>query len=204
MHNSPLRIFAGLLVFVCSLSAYAQEEVRYSWIEIGYVQQDVSRYGVQFDPALTQTVEVRGSDGTGTKFRGSVGTWRNFFAFIDYNSSDIKVDAVVTNPQGVFPAQDEFDFTSVRGGVGVKWTLSPTTDFYGAVSYDSMDFDFGSLAGENFDVGDKDFGAEVGVRSIFAKKIELRARGSLHRCRGRRSDYANSGCRHPVQCWVRL
>ena len=168
------KIVAALLALTCSAMVNAQE-VRYSWFEIGFVQQSVDKVGVSFDPVIQQAVLVATTDGGGTKFRGSVGTWNNLFLFMDFNSTDVRVNAVVSNPQGDFPAQDEFDFTTARGGVGVKWSLTPRTDIYGAVSYDSTDLDFGSFAGEDFDAGSSDLGAEIGVRSMFGKKLELRA-----------------------------
>lgn len=173
-----LKLFVksiAVLLFVASSSAAMAQDVRYSWFEIAYAQQDVGRSGTTTDSILGQTVDVTAKDGNGIKFRGSLGTWHNLFAFVDYSSSDIKVDAAVTNSQGQFLATDEFDFTAVRGGVGLKWSLTPKTDIYGAVTYDSTDLDFGSFAGENFDVDNQDLGATVGVRSMYGEKFELRA-----------------------------
>ncbi len=174
MSSSSARIVAVVLLMATSLPALAQD-VRYSWFEISFVGQDVDRSGTFTDAVLGQTVDVSGSDGDGIRFRGSVGTWNNLFAFIDYSSSDIDVSALVSNAQGQFPAEDEFDFTTVRAGFGYKWSWTPTTDFYGALSYDSTDFDFGSFAGEDFDTDDQDIGITVGVRSMFTDELELRA-----------------------------
>ena len=174
MSNSSARIIAALLLVAAASPALAQD-VRYSWFEISFVGQDVDRSGSLSDIVLGQTVDVSATDGNGIKFRGSVGTWKNLFAFIDYSSSDIDVSALVSNAQGQFPAEDEFDYTTVRGGVGLKWSLTPKTDIYGALSYDSTDFDFGSFAGENFDTDDQDVGATLGIRSMFSDELELRA-----------------------------
>ena len=174
MLNSSAKIIAVLLLIVASPATLAQD-VRYSWFEISFVQQDIGKSGSFTDSLVGQTVDVSATDGNGTKFRGSVGTWHNLFAFVDFNSSDISVNALVSNAQGQFAAADEFDFTAIRGGVGLKWSLTPKTDVYGAVSYDSTDLDFGSFAGENFDTNDKDVGATIGIRSMFADKVELRA-----------------------------
>jgi hypothetical protein len=151
------------------------QDLRYSWFEISFVGQDIDKSGSQTDVGLGQTVDVSATDGNGIKFRGSFGTWKNLFAFMDYSSSDIDVSALVSNAQGQFPAEDEFDFTTVRGGVGLRWSLTPKTDIYGAVSYDSTDFDFGSFAGENFDTDFQDVGVTIGVRSMLSAEIELRA-----------------------------
>ena len=174
MLSSSAKILAVLLLMASSSATLAQD-VRYSWFEIAFVQQEVDRAASFSDIVIGQSVDISGTDGDGIKFRGSVGTWKNLFAFVDYNSSDIAVEVLVSNALGQFADEDEFDFTSIRGGIGLKWSLTPKTDIYGALSYDSMDFDFGSFAGENFDAGDKDFGATVGIRSVFRHKLELRA-----------------------------
>jgi outer membrane protein with beta-barrel domain len=175
MLNSFAKLIGALLLVVSSSAAMAQD-VRYSWFEIGFVQQDIGKAGSLTDNIIGQTIDVSAKDGNGIKFRGSVGTWHNWFAFLDFSSSDITVDALVSNSQGTFPAQDEFDYTAVSGGIGLRWPLTLKTDVYAAVSYDSADLDFGSFAGENFDVGDKDVGARIGIRSMFRDKFEIRAR----------------------------
>ena len=162
---------------IAATQAQAQDEVRYSWFEISFAGQDIDRSGSQTNPLLMQTVDIDAGDGNGVKFRGSVGTWKNLYAFLDFSSTDIDVSAVVTNPGGTFPAEDEFDYTFVRGGVGLRFPLTYTTDIYGEVSYDSVDLDFGSFAGENFDTSAQDVGGALGIRSIFMKRLELRAYG---------------------------
>ncbi len=174
MINPSAKVFVVLLLVTGSSAALAQD-VRYSWFEVSFVEQDVGKNGAFADIVLGQTVDISGTDGNGVKFRASVGTWKNLFAFVDFNASDIDVRAVVSNPAAQFAAKDEFDFTSIRGGIGLRWPLTVRTDVYGAISYDSTDFDFGSFAGENFDASDNDLGVAVGVRSMFRDKIELRA-----------------------------
>ena len=102
---------------------------------------------------------------------------RNLYLFIDYGSTDIDVAALVTNAGGQFPAEDEFDYTTVRSGIGLKIPLSPKTDIYAEVSYDSLDLDFGSFAGENFDTDDKTAGGAIGLRTMLNDDLELRAYG---------------------------
>ncbi len=175
MRNSSAKIVAVLLLVAYSSATLAQN-VRYSWFEISYVQQGIGEGGTLTDDQIGQTVKIVSvEDDNGIKFRGSFGTWRNLFAFVDFNSSDLIIDVTVSNSQGQFSVTDEFDFIAVRAGVGVRWSLTHKTDIYAAVSYDSTDLDFGSFAGENFDTGEKDVGAQVGVRSIFGDKLELRA-----------------------------
>lgn len=168
------RLGVALLLTVFSSAAIAQD-IRYSWFEISYSGQDIDRDGAFADLVIGQTVDISTQDGDGIKFRGSLGTWKNLFAFVDFSSTDIDVDALVSNALGQSSASDEFDFTTVRGGVGLRWPLNTKTDIYGAVSLDSTDLDFGSFAGEDFDTDDKDIGAIVGIRSLVRQKLELRA-----------------------------
>lgn len=172
--SKSAKSIAALLLMVVSSTTMAQD-VRYSWFEISFVQQDVDSNGSFTDSLIDQTVDVSAQNGDGIKFRGSIGTWRNFFAFVDFSSSDVDVDALVSNAQGQFGAADEFDFTAIRGGVGYRWSLTSRTDVYSAVSLDGTNLDFGSFAGENFDTDDKDVGAVIGIRSMFRDKVELRA-----------------------------
>lgn len=109
---------AARIAFVFSLvlssSITMAQDVRYSWFEIAYVNQDVSKSGSITDSGIGQTVDISTTDGSGIKFRGSLGTWNNLFAFVDFNSSDIDVDALVSNNQAVIGATDLFDFTAIR------------------------------------------------------------------------------------------
>ena len=174
--RNTLRVFASLLLLTGSSVALAQD-VRWSYFEVSYIEQDIDQQGTMVDFVLNQSVDIDTSSGNGIKFKASFGTWHNLFAFIDFTSSDIDVDVVVTNSGGVFPASDEFDYTTYRSGIGAKWSITHSTDVYGAVTYDSTDFDFGSFAGENFDTGDKDVGAEIGARSMFGDHLEVRVTG---------------------------
>lgn len=175
--NEVLRTLslAALLTALVSVSNVAHaQDVRYSWLEFGVLGQDIDRSATSFDPLLNQSVDIDAKDGNGLKFRGSVGTWKNFYAFFDFTTSDPDVDALVTNDQGEFPASDTFDFTTVRGGIGYKYSLTYKTDINLEVNLDSVDYDFGSFAGEDFDVNERDVGALLGVRSMLSDNLELR------------------------------
>ncbi len=154
----------------------AAQEIRYSWLDMSFMGQDIDRSGVQV-PIPGQSVEVAGSDGSGIRFRGSVGTWKNLYLFVNYASTDIDVDVVITNSQGVFEDSDEFDFTAIRGGLGWKWSVFNKTDIFAEVSYDSTDFDFGSFAGENFDADAQEMGGALGFRTLFGDHFEVKVQG---------------------------
>ena len=167
---------AVVLLIALSGTANAQEEIRYSWLDMSFMGQDFDRAGTQ-EPVPGQIVDIDASDGDGVRFRGSVGTWNNLYGFFDYGTTDIDVAALVTNEQGEFPAEDVFDFTRIRAGVGLRFPLGAKTDVYGEISYDSLDLDFGSFAGENFDADEQDIGGALGIRTLLTDDFELRAYG---------------------------
>jgi len=169
-------LIIGVLLSSAAFSSAMAQEIRYSWLDMSYMAQDFDRSGSQ-TPIPGQTVDIKGTDGDGVRFRASIGTWHNLYLFVSYGSTDIDTFAVVTNDQGVFPAQDEFDFTTIRGGLGIKFSVGLTTDIYVEAAYDSLLLDLGSFAGEDFDLDDQDIGGELGVRTLLGDDFELRAFG---------------------------
>lgn len=153
------------------------QEVRYSWLDISFMGQDVGKSGSQLTPVPGQFVDADAKDGDGIRFRGSIGTWHNLYAFVDYGSTDIDVDVLVTNTNGTFPASDEFDYTTIRSGVGVRFPLSYRMDIFAEVSYDSLDLDFGTFAGESFDTDAQGAGGTLGIRMMATDDFEIRAHG---------------------------
>jgi hypothetical protein len=162
---------AGVLLLVMASTVATAQEVRYSWLDMSFMGQDFDRTGTQ-EPIPGQTVDIDGSDGDGVR-----GTWNNLYGFFDYGSTDIDVAALVTNEQGEFPAEDEFDYTRIRAGVGLRFPIGFRTDIYGEISYDSLDLDFGSFALENFDADEQDVGGALGLRTMLTDDLELRAYG---------------------------
>ena len=170
-----LTAFIALTV-LGSGSAMAQQ-VRYSWLDLSYMGQDIGRSG-SLMPSPGQTVDIDGKDGDGVRFRGSFGTWNNFYIWVDYGSTDIDMDFVVTSPTTVETGSDEFDYTDIRGGIGLKWSVGFTTDLYAELAYESIDFDLGELVpGANFDTDNQDIGGSLGVRYMMTDDLELRAFG---------------------------
>lgn len=179
MASRGLLVAAALLVGGLSAPAAAQE-VRYAWLDMSYMAQNAEVAGTALTTIPGQFVDVATTDGNGIRFRASAGTWHNLYAFIDYASTDIDVAAVVTNPIGeTFDDEDEFDLTNIRGGLGVRIPTSwgRATDFYAELTYDSIDFDFGSFVDEDFDTGNKDVGGAIGVRAMLNDNWQVHAYG---------------------------
>jgi len=167
-----------LALVTISHSAAAQE-VRYSWLDMSFMAQDVDHAGFLPSPGIPdQIVNIAVTDGSGVRFRGSLGTWKGFYLMVDYSSSDIDLTGSVTNPTFTDDFEDEFDYTSIRGGIGLKYSIFEATDIYGEITYDSLDLDFGSFAGEDFDMGRREAGATFGARTMFGDhfQMELRVR----------------------------
>ena len=164
-----------LLIVVLVGSSYAADaqDLRYSWLDMSFMAQDVGRSG-SLSPLPGQVVDISTTDGTGVRFRGSVGTWKNFYLMVDYGATDIDLTGVVSNSNTGFvqEIEDQFDYTAVRGGLGLRFPLRYDTDIFGEVTYDSLDFDFGSFAGEDFDMGRKEIGGTVGVRTMFGDHVQ--------------------------------
>ncbi len=155
------------------------EEPRYSFFEVQFTGQSLDRKGVQDQPEFQQSVQVETDSGEGITFSAGLGLWKNFYLYGDFVSTDIDDDAVITNqdPDSPFRAGDEFDLTTLRGGLGYRYQLNFTTDIVAQAGYESVDLDFGSFAGENFDSDDKGFGALLGLRTIIRDRLELHAHG---------------------------
>jgi len=172
----------GILLSAALSSTAMAQEVRYSWLDMSYMAQDAGVSGTQPTSTPGQTVDANGSDGDGIRFRGSAGAWHHMYVFLDFASTDIDVTAIVTSPEGETsdPATDEFDFTTIRGGLGVRIPigLGPATDLYAEVTYDSMDLDLGEfVVDDEWDTSNKDIGGALGVRAMLNDDWELRAYG---------------------------
>lgn len=169
-------LYVGLFLAATTPIQLMAQDIRYSYLDMSFMAQDVDRKGSQ-EPVLGQTVDYDATDGSGIRFRGSIGTWHNMYLFLDFGSTDIDLTAFVVSP--LVPlgqlVSDEFDLTTVRGGVGLKYSIGTVTDIYAEISYDSSDFDFGSFALENFDLGEKDIGGALGVRRLMNDDLEIRA-----------------------------
>ena len=173
-----LFLSSAILVLPGLAGTASAQELRYSWLDLSYMAQDVGGImGTQDTPVAGQFVDVDAQDGDGVRFRGSFALGERWYLFGEYGSTDIDVDAVVTNQQVVVEASDEFDLTSIRGGLGFRWSVGFSTDITFEVTYDSVDYDFGSFAGESFDADAKDVGGGIGIRHMVSDNWELRAHG---------------------------
>ena len=173
-------LYLSVLLLACISDPATAQEIRYTWLDMSLMGQDVGLQGTLV-PLPGQVVDIAAGDGTGVRFRGSFGTWNNLYLMVDYGSTDIDLAGTVTNTNTGFTQDftDEFDYTTIRGGVGLRYPIFDATDIYGEVTYDSLDFDFGSFAGEIFDMDRQDVGGALGVRTMFGDHFQLSIHGRL-------------------------
>ena len=175
-----LRTFLPLLALLGLAGTGHAQEVRYSWMDMSFMAPDIGRSGTLPSPGIPdQIVDIAASDGSGVRFRGSFATWKNIYLMLDYSSTDIDLSGTVRNTTtgADAPFEDEFDYTSIRGGVGLKYSIFEKTDIFGELTFDSVDFDFGSFAGENFDMDRQEAGGTLGVRTMFGDHFMLQVQG---------------------------
>jgi hypothetical protein len=109
-------------------------------------------------------VAVLTDDGDGISIGGSVSIGTRFFVAGRYQTSIVDVSGVITNPLGTTAVTDTFDLIQTRVAFGYQKELNENFDIVFELSYDSSEYDFGSFAGENFDMGSTGVGASAGFR----------------------------------------
>ncbi|HEY7773246.1 MAG TPA: hypothetical protein VIC26_08685 [Marinagarivorans sp.] len=136
----PLRVALGVLMLPAASFANTQEDLSYSYVQGGYLVQDVDIY--QDSDSLDDFIDDI-DDGGGYKAEVSVGFAQNFFGFASY--SDTEADfAFVDNNGAVIPS--DTNVKTMRLGVGFHAPLTRVMDFVTTASYVDMDlgdFSFG-------------------------------------------------------------
>ncbi len=127
-------------------------ELSYTFIDFQAISNTVEAAGTQ-SPVPAQTVAVLADEGDGISIAGSVLIGTRFFVAGEYLTSIVDVSGVITNPLGTTAVTDNFDLIQTRIAFGYQKELSENFDIVFELSYDSSEYDFGSFAGENFDMG---------------------------------------------------
>ena len=149
--------------------------------DLSYTYIDFRVLGVSTDasgtatPVPGQTVAVETGDGDGISVAGAVALPGRFYALGSYNSSIVDVSATITSPLTVAMVEDEFDLITTTFGFGYQYEIAENLDVLGELTYESAEFDFGSLAGEDFDFDDGGAAVRVGFRFNPSPPIEMYA-----------------------------
>ena len=151
-------VLGGLLVETTVAS-----ELSYTLLDFQAIQQDLPEFGSQ-EPVPGQIVDIEGQSGEGIGIEGSLAIGERFYAGGSFKSSILDVMGTVTNPLGITDVTDEFDSISSRVYVGYLQPIGANFDLIFELSADSREYDFGSFAGESFDVSESGAGAQIGFR----------------------------------------
>lgn len=154
-------------------------DLSYTFVDFGALAVDSNATGQQ-SPTPGQTVKVTTGKGDGLGIAASLALGQRFYFAGSYGSSVVDVSAVVTSPLATAPSSGHFDLLMTRFGFGYVQPIGKRLDLLFELGLDKVEYDFGSFAGENFDLDDSATAAEVGLRFKATDALELfvAARGS--------------------------
>lgn len=147
-------------------------ELAYTFMDFQALDVTTHAVGTQ-TPVPGQTVNITTRDGDGVAVAGSLAAGKRFYLGGAYRSSIVHLDGKVTSPLTSVAVANTFDLTSTRLAFGYLHPIGEKADLIAEISYDSVTYDFGSLAGENFDVRKSGAGAQVGFRWNPVRALEI-------------------------------
>jgi hypothetical protein len=154
----------GMAVAVATVPGLAgASELSYTFVDFGALGVDGTATGVQ-SPIPGQVVEVGSGEGDGLTVSGSLAIGQRFYLSGGYESAVMDVEALVSSPLAVIVVGGSYDLIASRTAVGYVHPIGDTFDAIAEISYDTLEYDFGSFAGENFDVSEGGAGIGVGMR----------------------------------------
>jgi hypothetical protein len=154
------------------LRAASASELSYTFMDFQALDSSVDAVGLQA-PVPSQTVDVAAGDGDGIAVAGSVRAGDRFYVSGIYQNSIIDVEGLISSPLTTVAVTNRFDLVTSRLGLGYIHPIGDDLDLIVEVSYNSNNYDFGSLAGENFDVDDSGVGGHIGFRWNPRAPIEI-------------------------------
>lgn len=138
-------------------------ELSYTFLDIGAATIDTSLTGVR-TPAPGQSVSIGLTDGDGLMVAGSLAIGRRFYVAAGNESDVIGVDAFVESPLATAFVGGNVDRVASRAAIGYVQPIGANFDFVFELAYESLEYDFGSFAGESFDVDESGNGLGLGFR----------------------------------------
>jgi hypothetical protein len=179
VHQLNTFVLGAAAVIATALPAAARaSDLSYTFLDFQALDSDLDASGTQL-PVPQQVVGITTSGGDGIAVAGSVALPGRFYAAGNFRTSIIDITGVVESPLTRVTISDSFDLVSSTIGVGYQRELADNFDVLAELSYESVDYDFGSVAGENFDASDSGLGAKVGFRWNPVPAFELFASGRV-------------------------
>jgi len=161
----------ALIAAALPLAAQATD-LSYTYLDFQSLDNTVDKTAQQ-SPLPGQTVKIQASGGKGIGASGSYAFSERFYFGGYYKSSVIDYSGVVTSPLATDHATGTFDLVASNLAIGYMHKFGDRLDVTADIDYESSYYDFGSIAGENFDLKDSGVGARVGLRWNPRKPIEL-------------------------------
>jgi hypothetical protein len=153
-------------------AAAGAQDLSFTYLEGGFVAgfvNDVEESGTITDNG--STFELETDAGGGGFIGGAWQFWENLHLFGEYStaSQDLEVS------DGGDTVEGDFEVVRWRIGVGYAYPFSPTTAFYGRLSFDNTELKDVQVAGFNLDAdADEDgIGGEVGMIWAATPVIQL-------------------------------
>ena len=147
------------------------QDLSFTYIEGGFIAGFVN--DVEEAPVFTGngTFDLE-TDSDGGGFIG--GAWQfgeHMHLFGEYSTAGQELEI----SDGINDGEGDFDVARWRIGVGYAYPYSPTTSFYGRLSFDSIEINDVGVAGFNLDASadDDGIGGEVGVIWTASEAIRL-------------------------------
>jgi hypothetical protein len=167
------------LALALAVSRAGASDLSNTFVDFGALAVKSDETGQQ-SPTPGQTVTVTTDKGDGLSVAGSLALGRRFYLAGSYDSTVVDVGAVIQSPLAVASTSGNFDHVFTRVGFGYVQPIGQRLDLLFELGRDKVSYDFGSFAGENFDVKDSALAAQVGLRFKARDSLELfvAARGS--------------------------
>ena len=170
------RLILIILALGATASVHAQGEefrLRYTLLDFNFLFQDTPASGIQADPVLQQTVSIDISDGSGVGVRGSFQLPANFFLIGDLSSTIIDLDGRITNPISDVNFSDDFNFRQSSLGLGYAVRFNDNVHLVLGATYDTTNYDIGTIANQSFATSDSGLGGRLGLRGKVGRNLEL-------------------------------
>jgi hypothetical protein len=152
----------GPLAALLICGGAAASELSYTFVDLSAQGVETTASGTQI--VGTQAVAVGSGEGDGLGVGGQLAVGRQFYVGGQFRTAVVDVNAVVTSPLVVEPVAGNFDLITSRVALGYARELRENMDVFAELAFESVEYDFGSFAGENFDTDDSGAGMSVGAR----------------------------------------
>jgi hypothetical protein len=170
------RLAVWAIVAAAPSLATQATDLSYTFLDFQSLDNTVDKTATQ-SPVPGQTVQIQTSSGHGIGAAGSYLFNERFYFAGYYKSSVIDYSGTVKSPIATDHATGTFDLVASNLALGYVHKFGDRLDFTADIDFDSSTYDFGSIAGENFDLKDTGAGASVGLRWNPRRPFELSLTG---------------------------